>query len=112
MSERSDRAKTADPRGLIREAYRIAGITEPDCRTIFLDWVLGLPDQPACHDAMRLLLEIHGDENPDHPMTRLLRDGLTRPAAARRRRRSSRRAPGQPENGGMQGSGGNFGSRQ
>jgi len=32
-----------DPKGLIYEAYRIDGITKPECRTIFLDWALSLP---------------------------------------------------------------------
>ena len=31
-----------DPRGLLFEAYRIDGITSHECKTIFLDWVLGL----------------------------------------------------------------------
>ena len=29
-----------DPKGLIREAYRIEGISEPECRSIFMDWAL------------------------------------------------------------------------
>jgi hypothetical protein len=33
-----------DPKGLMREAYRIDGITGGECRTIFLDWALSLPD--------------------------------------------------------------------
>ena len=33
-----------DPKGLIREAYRIDGITAGECRSIFLDWALSLPD--------------------------------------------------------------------
>ena len=33
-----------DPKGLIREAYRIEGITLGECRSIFLDWALSLPD--------------------------------------------------------------------
>ena len=31
-----------DPRGLILESYRIEGITEGQCRSIFLDWALGI----------------------------------------------------------------------
>ena len=33
-----------DPKGLVREAYAIPGVTEPECRSIFLDWALSLPD--------------------------------------------------------------------
>ena len=39
-------ARSDDPndhKGLIREAYRIDGITLPECRSIFLDWALSLP---------------------------------------------------------------------
>ena len=32
-----------DPKGLIREAYSIDGITKAECRSIFLDWALSLP---------------------------------------------------------------------
>ena len=35
-----------DPKGLIRESYRIEGITEGECRSVFLDWALSLPDPP------------------------------------------------------------------
>ena len=31
-----------DPRGLLYEAYQIDGISLADCKTIFLDWALGL----------------------------------------------------------------------
>ena len=37
-----------DPKGLIFEAYRIDGITLPECRTIFLDWALSLPAASIC----------------------------------------------------------------
>ncbi len=36
-----------DPKGLIRESFAIEGIGAPECRSIFLDWALGLP---AGHD--------------------------------------------------------------
>lgn len=77
-----------DPRGLIFEAYRIEGIVIEDCRTIFLDWALGLPvgqDQLA---ATGELLAHYGADNPDHPMTRVLREGLE--TAARPARRGGR----------------------
>ena len=32
----------ADPKGLVRESYRIDGITLGECRSIFLDWALSL----------------------------------------------------------------------
>ena len=37
------RLEEADPKGLIRESYRIEGIEAPECRSIFLDWAISLP---------------------------------------------------------------------
>jgi hypothetical protein len=74
-----------DPKGLIRESYRIDGITTAECRSILLDWALSLPVDapPAPH--LQALLDGYGAQAPDHPMTATLRAGLT-PAAAPRRR--------------------------
>ena len=74
----------ADPRGLILEAYRMEGITAPDCRTIFLDWALGLGDLPS-DQAIRLVLAHHADAPADHPMTVTLKAGLADAASPRRR---------------------------
>ena len=73
-----------DPKGLIQEAYRIDGIIIEQCRSIFLDWALSLRDrQPV--DVIPALLERHGSENPDHPMTAVLKDGLAQPQKTGRR---------------------------
>ena len=72
-----------DPKGLIREAYRIEGITAGECRSIFLDWALSLPDGQDSHAAIESLLTRHGAD--DHPMTGVLRDGLKRADRPRRR---------------------------
>ena len=63
----TDAASTYDPRNLIREAYRIEGITLADCRSIFLDWALGLKDGDV-------ILAIDGRQpsDPAHAM-RILR---------------------------------------
>ncbi|WP_333683657.1 hypothetical protein [Pontibaca methylaminivorans] len=76
---------THDPKGLIREAYRIPGITSAQCRTIFMDWALGLPEAQEPRASLRALLARHGDGAPDHPMTQVLRDGLGGGIAPRRR---------------------------
>ena len=73
-----------DPRGLIREAYRIEGIGEADCRSIFFDWALGLPADTDPAGAARDLLAHHADEPADHPMTAAEGQGG---GAGRRRRR-------------------------
>ena len=74
----------SDPKHLIHEAYRIDGIDASQCRSIFVDWALSLSDpDPAPH--LRLLLARHGDTHPDHPMTKVLREGLEAPPAKGRR---------------------------
>ncbi len=85
-----------DPTALIREAYLIDGITEAECRTIFLDWVLGLPDGQDVAIAVDVMIARHGAAAPDHPMTRTLTNALQTAAAPRRRggRAARRAAPG------------------
>ena len=74
-----------DPKGLILEAYRIEGITYPECRSIFLDWALSLPTESDTGAAIRTLIDRHGADQPDHPMTAVLREGLGTMSAPRRR---------------------------
>lgn len=80
-----------DPRGLIFEAYRME-LGPEDCRSIFLDWALGL-EEGAGPAEVAILLECYGAANPGHPMTAVLREGLERPASRPRRRRAAPPAP-------------------
>ena len=83
-----------DPKGLIAEAYRIEGITEAECRTIFLDWALTVPDGSDMQALIDVLLARHGA--PGHPMTVVLGAGRAAPPRARRRGGwKSRPRPGQ-----------------
>ncbi|GAB4389124.1 MAG: hypothetical protein Kow0045_24470 [Albidovulum sp.] len=75
----------ADPKGLIRESYRIEGIGLAECRSIFLDWALSLAAGVDEREAMRVLLAHYLPGHEDHPMTQVLRDGLVAPAPAGRR---------------------------
>ena len=72
-----------DPKGLIREAYRIEGIDDSQCRSIFLDWALSLPVNADNKTAITALLEIYGTDG--HPMTAVLQDGLTATDKPKRR---------------------------
>ncbi|WP_417721167.1 hypothetical protein [Salipiger sp.] len=72
-----------DPKGLIREAYRMDGLGDAECRSIFLDWALSMPEEVDARAAMAALLERHGGDG--HPMTAVLREGLSAPVPARRR---------------------------
>lgn len=74
-----------DPKGLIRESYRIEGISKPECRSIFLDWALSLRDGLDQKEAISAVLEHYGAEAPDHPMTQVLREGLEAPTGKGRR---------------------------
>jgi hypothetical protein len=81
-----------DPKGLIREAYRIEGIVIAECRSIFLDWALSLPDGQDTQAAVAVMIARYAPDNPEHPMTEVLRNG-TRVATAPRRRGGWRSRP-------------------
>jgi hypothetical protein len=91
----SDATESYDPRGLIGESYRIEGIGAADCRSIFLDWALGLPpDVPAAEAAAALLA--HHAPPEDHPMTALLRGAASGSEARGRRRGGAASRRGEP----------------
>lgn len=75
-----------DPRELIAEAFRMEGLGSEECRSIFLDWALGLPEEAEPRAMIAELIERHQSAPPDHPMLAVLREGLDRSA----RRRPSR----------------------
>ena len=72
-----------DPKALIREAYNIEGITASECRSIFLDWALSLPDELDQTETIALLLDRHKSEG--HPMNDVLQEGLAMMERPRRR---------------------------
>lgn len=74
-----------DPKGLIRESYRIDGITAEECRSIFLDWAISVPVGEDSLDHIRTLLDGYQPAHADHPMTLVLKEALTPVEAARRR---------------------------
>ena len=61
-----------DPKGLIRESYRIDGIGDPECRSILMDWALSLPDDLPQTTAATALYARYGAQAPQHPMSVLL----------------------------------------
>lgn len=74
-----------DPKGLIREAYRIEGITPAECRSIFLDWALSLPEKFDQGAALSKMHQRYTLLDPAHPMTEVLRQGLETGSKPRRR---------------------------
>lgn len=79
------KAPETDPKGLIREAFRIEGIGPGECRSIFLDWALSLPEGIEPSAALAELLASYGPEHPGHPMTEVLTEGLGQVEKPRRR---------------------------
>jgi hypothetical protein len=81
-----------DPKGLIRESYRIDGITAEECRSIFLDWALSVPVGSDTRALVQTLLSLYAEHPADHPMTQTLTAALS--AAEKPRRRGGRAARG------------------
>lgn len=79
-----DKSTPDDPKGLIYEAYRIEGITKPECRSIFLDWAMSLGADRETRAALHTMLATYGTD-PAHPMSEVLSEGLHSIATPRRR---------------------------
>lgn len=84
MSDTRPPADANDPKGLIRESFRIDGITSAECRSIFVDWALSI-DRDDPRPLIERLLETYATEPRDHPMFAVLREGLEAPPRAKRR---------------------------
>ncbi|MEJ8560829.1 hypothetical protein QTO30_06040 [Yoonia sp. GPGPB17] len=78
-----------DPKGLIKDAFAIEGIAPPECRSIFLDWALGVPPGRDVRQDVRHLIAHYAPLAPaNHPMLDTLRAAL--PDATPPRRRGGR----------------------
>ncbi len=75
----------ADPKGLIRESFAIDGITDGECRSIFIDWALSLGVAVDVPTALRAVIAHYAAALPAHPMSVVLNDGLATPEPPRRR---------------------------
>ena len=64
-----------DPKALIRESFNIEGIRIEECRSIFLDWALSLPNDVDAKKIIPLLIDKYNDKK-EHPMLLTLREGL------------------------------------
>ena len=64
-----------DPKALIRESFNIEGIKIEECRSIFLDWALSLPNEVDAKKIIPLLIDKYNDKK-EHPMLLTLREGL------------------------------------
>ena len=86
--------ETADPKGLVRESYRIEGITDGECRSIFIDWALSLAPGTPVPEAARVQNATYGLGLPGHPMSAVLEQALSAPETPRRRGGRAARVPG------------------
>lgn len=78
---------SADPKGLIKEAYNIEGISEKDCRSIFFDWTFGTEEDKNMTDLVKSLHQYYSEKYPSHPMTKVLAEGSLQPQNKPSRRR-------------------------
>ena len=77
-----------DKKGLIFEAYNIENVDESSCRIIFFDWIISLDPSINQNEAINELLEAYSQEFPNHPMTRLLIEGIYKDKGRKKRRRA------------------------
>ena len=73
-----------DPKALIRESFNIDGINIEECRSIFLDWALSLPNDVDAKKIIPLLIDKYNDKK-EHPMLLTLREGLITTVSPTRR---------------------------
>ena len=73
-----------DPKALIRESFNIEGINIEECRSIFLDWALSLPNDVDAKKIIPLLIDKYNDKK-EHPMLLTLREGLITTVSPSRR---------------------------
>ena len=76
-----------DEKGLIFEAYNIENIDSSSCRVIFFDWLISLDQSINQGEAITELLKAYSARFPNHPMTKLLLEGLNKNWGIGRRRR-------------------------
>lgn len=81
----------ADPKRLVYESFRIEGITPEECRSIFVDWALSLPEGVDAAEAARLLLDAYAPKaqaagEVGHPMVKVLVDGASASVTTPRRK--------------------------
>lgn len=95
MSDPLPTLAQANPKNLIRESFRIEGITPEECRSIFVDWALALPVDVAPAQAARVLLDTYAPlvtraGEAAHPMLQMLVEGGRNPEDDPPRRRGGR----------------------
>ena len=81
----------ADPKELISESYKMDSVTEGECRSIFFGWVLSVDEKSDSIKLISNLLELYGTAYPNHPMTKVLMEGMKKDCDRRFKRPSNRK---------------------
>jgi len=75
-----------DPKGLMKDAFAMVGISESECRSIFLDWVLSVPDTVNLQGEVERLIGHYAPLHAaTHPMLETLRAAGTTSERPKRR---------------------------
>lgn len=74
-----------DPKGLIRDCYKIDGIRPEECRSVFLDWAISQADGLNVQDMLCQLITQYADPLPLHPMSVVLYEATAEPKPVKRR---------------------------
>ena len=80
----------ADPKELISESYKMDSVTEGECRSIFFGWALAIDENSDPIKLIASLLELYGTYYPNHPMTKVLMEGMKKDDAKKSKRRTNR----------------------
>ena len=80
----------ADPKELISESYKMDSVTEGECRSIFFGWALAIDENSDPIKLISNLLELYGTYYPNHPMTKVLMEGMKNDGSRKSKRRSNR----------------------
>ena len=77
-----------DKKGLIFESYKMEGIDSGSCRVIFFDWLMSLDPIFNQSEAIDSLLKAYSANFPNHPMTKLLIEGIDKNLGMRKKRKT------------------------
>ena len=75
-----------DNKNLISDSFKIDGITDVECRSIFFGWVLDTNNNLDINEAIITLYEKYALSYPNHPMTKVLLEGLSKNINKRKRK--------------------------
>ena len=79
----------ADPKELISESYKMDSVSEGECRSIFFGWALAVDESSDPIKLISNLLELYETSYPNHPMTKVLMEGMKKDDSRKSKRRTN-----------------------